>query len=357
MQYKDYYKIMGLARDASAEDIKRVHRKLARQYHPDVSKEKDAEARFKEISEAYEVLRDPEKRAAYDQLGTRWQAGQDFRPPPEWNAGAAHPGKGFEWAFESTGPGGDSGASSADFSDFFETLFKHGFASSSATPGDHGSGKRRTRSAPHAGGRQAGAHADAHADGEDLHAKILIDLEDAYLGRTKTITLQAAPGTPGTQGDVREISFSVPKGVRPGQTIRLAGQGGPPLGQGQPGDLYLEVAFNPRASGSADYRVERHGVYLDLPVAPWEAALGAQIQAPTPNGWVEVTVPPGSKSGRKLRLKGRGIPGSAPGSTPGDFYFVLQVVPPAASSAEDKAAYDAMAAHFKRFSPRPDWPS
>ncbi len=345
MQYKDYYKIMGLARDASAEDIKRVHRKLARQYHPDVSKEKDAEARFKEISEAYEVLRDPEKRAAYDQLGTRWQAGQDFRPPPEWNAGAAHPGKGFEWGFERTGPGGDS---NADFSDFFEALFKHGFATGAST-GDRGGGSRRARSAPNAGAGRAGFH----ADGEDLHAKILIDLEDAYLGRTKTLTLQAAPGT---QSGVREVSFTVPKGVRPGQTIRLTGQGGQPMGQGQPGDLYLEVAFNPRAAGSADYRVERHDVYLDLPVAPWEAALGAQIQAPTPSGWVEVTVPPGSKSGRKLRLKGRGIPGSAPGSTPGDFYFVLQVVPPAASNAEDKAAYGAMAAHFKRFSPRPDWP-
>jgi curved DNA-binding protein len=347
MQYKDYYKIMGLARNASAEDIKRAHRKLARQYHPDVSKEKDAEARFKELSEAYEVLRDPEKRAAYDQLGTRWQAGQDFRPPPEWNAGAAHPGRGFEWGFERAGS--DSGA---DFSDFFEALFKHGFATpgaaaaGAASPGGRGA-TRRGRSASSAGSRRAGFN----ADGEDLHAKILLDLEDAYLGRTKTITLQAAPGL----GDVREVSFTVPKGVRPGQTIRLTGQGGPPVGKGQPGDLYLEVAFNPRAPGSANYRVELHDVYLDLPVAPWEAALGAQIQAPTPSGWVEVTVPPGSGSGRKLRLKGRGIPGSTAGSTPGDFYFVLQVVPPVASSAADKAAYAAMAEHFKRFTPRSGW--
>lgn len=339
MQYKDYYKIMGLARDASAEDIKRAHRRLARQYHPDVSKEKDAEARFKEISEAYEVLRDPEKRAAYDQLGTRWQAGQDFRPPPEWNAGAAHPGKGFEWTFE--GAGSDTGA---DFSDFFEALFKHGFASA---PGrSAGATNRRTRSA--SGGRRA----SYSQDGEDLHAKILIDLEDAYLGRTKTFTLQA----PASEGGLREVSFTVPKGVKPGQTIRLTGQGGPPVGEGQPGDLYLEVAFNPRAPGSAKYRVELHDVYLDLPVAPWEAALGAQIQAPTPSGWVEVTVPAGSSSGRKLRLKGRGIPGSTTGSTPGDFYFVLQVVPPPARSAADKAAHEAMAQHFKRFSPRPEWP-
>lgn len=345
MQYKDYYKIMGLSRDASAEDIKRAHRKLARQYHPDVSKEKDAEARFKELSEAYEVLRDPEKRAAYDQLGTRWQAGQDFRPPPEWNAGAAHPSKDFEWRFESTDK-----ESGADFSDFFEALFKHGFATEAAGPGGR-SGPRRTRNGSAAGSRRA----SFNADGEDLHAKILIDLEDAYLGRTKTITLQAMPQRPGLDGGVREVSFTVPKGVKPGQTIRLAGQGGAPEGSGQPGDLYLEVAFNPRAPGSANYRVERHDVYLDLPVAPWEAALGAQIQAPTPSGWVEVTVPPGSSSGRKLRLKGRGIPGSTPGSTPGDFYFVLQVVVPVATSAADKATYASMAEHFKRFSPRPDW--
>lgn len=339
MQYKDYYKVMGVARDASAEDIKRAHRKLARQYHPDVSKEKDAEAQFKELSEAYEVLRDPEKRAAYDQLGTRWQAGQDFRPPPEWNAGAAHPGKDFEWSFEGTG--GDTGA---DFSDFFEALFKHGFASGPARSA--GTTHRRTRAAP-------GEHRTRYnQDGEDLHAKILIDLEDAYLGRTRTFTLQA----PANEGGVREVSFTVPKGVRPGQTIRLTGQGGPPLGKGQPGDLYLEVAFNPRAPGSANYRIELRDVYLDLPVAPWEAALGAQIQAPTPGGWVEVTVPAGSSSGRKLRLKGRGIPGSTPGSTAGDFYFVLQVVPPPARSAADKAAHEAMALHFKRFAPRPEWP-
>lgn len=335
MQYKDYYKIMGLPRDASAEDIKRAHRKLARQFHPDVSKEKDAEVRFKEISEAYEVLRDPEKRTAYDQLGTRWQAGQDFRPPPDWNAGAARPGRGFDWRFEGAGPNADTGA---DFSDFFEALFKHGFASA---PGGRSGTVGRSRS-----------HGFSN-DGEDLHAKILIDLEDAYQGNTKTVLLQ---GGPGARGGMREVSFTVPKGVRPGQTIRLAGQGGAPEGQGQPGDLYLEVAFNPRAAGSADYRVELHDVYLDLPVAPWEAALGAQIQAPTPGGWVEVTVPPGSSSGRKLRLKGRGIPGNTPGSTPGDFYFVLKVVTPGANTDADKSAYQTLARHFSRFSPRPRWP-
>lgn len=351
MQYKDYYKTMGLARDASTEDIKRAHRKLARQYHPDVSKEKNAEARFKEISEAYEVLRDPKKRAAYDQLGTRWQAGQDFRPPPEWNAGAAHPagpGRGFDWTFEKAGTAG--GEPGADFSDFFEALFKHGFATE---PGGSGSSSRGGTQRPRSGSNTGSRRASFDADGDDLHAKILIDLEDAYLGRTKTITLQAVPGTPGLDAGAREVSFTVPKGVKPGQTIRLAGQGGAPEGTGQPGDLYLEVAFNPRAPGSANYRVERHDVYLDLPVAPWEAALGAQVQAPTPGGWVEVTVPPGSSSGRKLRLKGRGIPGS----TPGDFYFVLQVVAPVATASADKAAYAAMAKHFNRFSPRPDWPS
>ena len=319
MEFKDYYTTMGVARDATPEDIKRAHRKLARKYHPDVSKEKDAEKRFKEVAEAYEVLKDPEKRTAYDQLGANWKAGQDFRPPPEWNAGAEHAGRGFERAF-----GGH-----ADHSDFFESLFKQGFADA----GDRGS-------------RRAGFS----VRGEDRHAKIQIDLEDSYSGATRTLSLRVPEMDEHGHVVPREhqITFTIPKGIRAGQHIRLAGQGAPGSGRpedgGGPGDLYLDVEFRPHAL----FRVDRHDVYLDLPVAPWEAALGAEVEAPTPTGQVEVKIPPGSATGRKLRLKARGLPGS----TPGDFYFVLQIVVPPADSDSDRSFYQGMATHFSAFNPR-----
>ncbi len=325
MEYKDYYQVMGLAREASADDVRKAYRRLARKYHPDVNKEADAEARFKALGEAYEVLKDPEKRAAYDRLGANWQAGQEFRPPPDWQGG-----KGFRDAADagSAGPGfGPRGGE--DFSDFFEGLFRRGFAAD-------GQGAQR------AGARDAGLH----AHGEDHHAAIQIDLEDAYQGGTRSLNLRIPEID--AQGRVhhreRQIEFAVPKGIRAGQHIRLAGQGGPGLGQGQAGDLYLEVQFRPHAR----YRVEGRDVYMDLPVAPWEAALGAQVQAPTPTGPLEVTVPAGSTAGRRLRLKGRGIPGA----TPGDFYYVLQIVMPPADSPQARAAYSQMATQFAGFDPR-----
>lgn len=322
MEFKDYYTVMGVPRGATPDDIKRAYRKLSRKFHPDVSKEKNAEARFKELGEAYEVLKDPEKRAAYDQLGANWKEGQDFRPPPGWNAGAEHPGRGAPWEF--------TGADAGDHSDFFETLFRQGFAGAQARGGDSG-----------------GAHrARFSAQGEDRHAKILIDLEDAYSGPTRTVSLRAPEID--SQGQVayrdHQITFTVPKGIRAGQHIRLAGQGAPGIGQGGAGDLYLEVEFKPHPL----YRVDKHDVYLDLPIAPWEAAMGADVEAPTPTGRVEVTVPAGSATGRKLRLKGRGLPGS----TPGDFYFVLQIVVPGADSASAKSFYEGMARQFNTFNPR-----
>jgi len=325
MEFKDYYTIMGLARDASADDIKRAYRKLSRKYHPDVSKEANAEARFKELGEAYEVLKDPEKRAAYDQLGPNWKEGQDFRPPPGWNAGAEHAGRSAEWDFGAAD--GDAG----DYSDFFETLFRQGFASAGGAAG---------------AGRRGGAQAGFSASGEDRHAKIQIDLQDAYSGATRTLSLRAPEMDAQGRVSLREhqITFSVPKGIRAGQHIRLAGQGAPGVGGGRAGDLYLDVEFTPHPL----YRVDRHDVYCDLPIAPWEAALGAQVEAPTPTGRVEVTVPAGSAAGRKLRLKGRGLPGS----TPGDFYFVLQIAVPGADSDGAKAFYEGMARQFKSFNPR-----
>jgi curved DNA-binding protein len=300
VEFKDYYQIMGVKRDATQDEIKRAYRKLARKYHPDVSKDSDAEARFKEVGEAYEVLKDPEKRAAYDQLGANWKAGQDFRPPPDWDAGFEFHGGGF------------TGADASQFSDFFESLFGHGFSAA-------GSGR-----------------AGFHAHGEDVHAKVLIDLEDAYHGATRTLNLQhtelGADGRP--QVKQRTLNARIPRGVRQGQLIRLAGQGGAGMGKGKAGDLYLEVEFRPHPF----YHVEGRDVFLDLPVAPWEAALGATVKAPTPAGTVDLKIPPGSTGGRKLRLKGRGIPGA----TPGDFYVVLQIALPPADSAAARTAYREM---------------
>ena len=309
MEFKDYYKIVGVPRDATADDIKRAYRRMARKHHPDVNKDPQAEARFKELGEAYEVLKDPGKRAAYDRLGADWKAGQDFRAPPDWNAGFETPG------------GGSTPGETADFSDFFEALFGRGFA-----------------------GR--GGHASPHAQGEDRHAKVLIDLEDAYQGATHAITLQV-PEVDG-QGRVsmheRKLNVTFPRGIHAGRVLRLAGQGGPGLGQGQAGDLYLEIAFRPHPR----YRVEERDVYLDLPVAPWEAALGAAVQVPTPGGMVELKVPAGSTARSRLRLKGRGIPGS----TPGDLYVVLQIVLPPANDETTRAFYREMAGKFGSFDPR-----
>lgn len=325
MEFKDYYKVMGLAREATPEEIKRAYRLLARKNHPDVNKEAGAEQRFKDIGEAYAVLKDPEKRAAYDALGTQ-REGQDFRPPPDWNANRTHgrDPRAAEAAFTDD--------ETADASDFFETLFRRGFGG--AQP--HGASP---------GGHPQGGHS-FQADGQDQYAKVLISLEDSYAGSTRRIVLRVPERSADGRVQTREqqLDVTIPRGVRAGQHIRLAGRGTAGMGDGKPGDLLLEVEFEPHAH----YRIDKRDVYLDLPVSPWEAALGAEINVPTPSGEVELKIPAGSAAGRKLRLKGRGIPGN----TPGDFYFVLQVALP---PAEDEAAsqlYRDMAAHFKRFNPR-----
>ena len=317
MEFKDYYTTMGLTRDAAPEDIKRAYRKLARKYHPDVSKEKNAEARFKETAEAYEVLSDPEKRAAYDRLGANYRAGQEFRPPPEWNTR------------QQAGSAGFDAGQGADHSDFFESRFR----GMGGGPGGAAAGR---------GGRSASF--DMH--GHDQHARIQIDIEDSYRGASRTLQLRVpeADGSGGARLQERTIEFAIPKGIRAGQHIRLAGQGAPGIGQGSPGDLYLDVEFLPNRL----YRADGVDVYMDLPVAPWEAALGTEVEAPTPTGRVEVKIPPGSASGRKLRLKGRGLPGK----TPGDFYFVLQLALPPGDSEAAKKVYADMAIAFKAFKPR-----
>lgn len=299
-EYKDYYKIMGVARDVGQDELKRVYRRLARKFHPDVSKEANAEAHFKEVQEAYEVLKDPQKRAAYDQLGSNWRQGQEFRPPPEW-------GQNFEFS-------GSQFAEEGGFSDFFSSLF----------------GQR-----PGGGRARGGARGFAMA-GDDQVASIEIDLEDSFHGGSKTIELKGPQM--GDDGRVtvqpRTLKITIPAGIVEGQRIRLAGQGSPGQGGGPSGDLYLEVHFRKHRLFTAEGR----DVTLSLPVAPWEAALGATVPTPTLAGPVDLRIPPNAKSGQRMRLKGRGLPGS----TPGDQYVVLKIVLPPSDSPQARELYERM---------------
>jgi len=298
MEYKDYYAVLGVSRDATQDEIKRAYRKLARKFHPDVSKQADAEQKFKELGEANEVLKDPEKRAAYDQLGSNWNTQQGFQPPPDW-------GTGFEFH------GAPAGGEQREFSDFFESLFGHARQPSGGARG-------------------------YHMQGEDHHAKILIDLEDSFHGASRSISLQMPEVT--ADGHVvtrsRTLKVRIPKGIRQGQQIRLAAQGATGMGGGKAGDLYLEVEFK----AHRHYRVEGADVYLELPLAPWEAALGASVKVPTPAGAIDLKIPANSHAGKKLRLKGRGIPAK----TPGDLYIVVQINLPPADTDKARAAYQRM---------------
>ncbi len=307
VDYKDYYQILGVDKQASQSDIKKAYRKLAHKYHPDLSKEADAEEHFKEVGEAYEVLKDPEKRTAYDQLGANWKTGQrEYQPPPDWDAG-------FE--FHS---GNYSNEAHAGFSDFFESLF-----------GQRGAGARYSSMGSSPGEYSVGEH----AQGQDSFAHVFIDLEDAYQGATRSLVLQSTEmgndGRPHVKP--RTLHVKIPKGVKEGQKIRLQGQGSPGLGKGKAGDLYLEIGFNPHSL----YKVNGRTVSLDLPVTPWEAALGGKIKVPTPVGKVDLRIPARSSSGKRMRLKGRGIPGKPAG----DFYLTLQIVLPANLSEKEKQLY------------------
>lgn len=313
MDYKDYYAILGVDKKANAEEIKKAFRKLARKYHPDVSKEKDASTHMAEVNEANAVLSDPEKRAAYDALAEAPQrgygSGQGFQPPPDW-----------EQRFHSRsdqGMGGDDG----DFSDFFSQMFGQG---------------ARAQSAHRAGG----ARNSPDMRGQDQHTDIELDIEDSYQGATRSIHLRSSAVD--ENGQLRpkdkELQVSIPKGVREGQMIRLAGQGSPGMGQAPAGDLLLEVRFR------ADKRWHTEGkdVYQQLPLTPWEAALGGPVEFTTLAGPLEINVPAGSQPGRKLRIKGKGLPSS----TPGDLYLVLQLQVPKAHTDAQRAAYQALAAAY-----------
>jgi curved DNA-binding protein len=316
MEFRDYYQTLGVARSATAEEIKKSYRRLARKYHPDVSKEKDAERKFKEVQEAYEVLKDPDKRAAYDQLGSSWQSGQQFRPPPDWASG-------FEFAgAASASDRGPHRSEEHGFSDFFASLF--------GAAGPFGGG---------AGRAQQGG-------GRDHHARIDIDLEEAFGGGTRTLELKRpelkADGT--LELRAHTVRVQIPAGVTDGQLIRLAGQGEPASGGGRAGDLYLEVHVRPHRL----YQLNGRDVTLTLPVAPWEAALGATVAVPTLGGVVEMQVPPGAQSGQKLRLRGRGLPGHPPG----DAYVQIKIVLPPATAPAARAVYEEMRAKLGGFDPR-----
>ncbi|MRX11458.1 DnaJ domain-containing protein [Pseudoduganella sp. FT25W] len=312
MEYKDYYQTLGVAKTATEDEIKKAYRKLVRKYHPDVSKEADAQNKTQDINEAYGVLGDAEKRAAYDELGRghQYRAGQEFRPPPDWGRGFGGGGAG------AGGPGGMGGGFGGD-SDFFSDLFAN-----------FGGGGRR-RQAPQRG--------------DDSHASITIDLADSYTGATRTISLMVAERDAQDRIVTRErnLSVNIPKGVTAGQQLRLSGQGQP--GAAGPGDLYLEIQFRPHAR----YRVDGRDVYQTVPVAPWELALGGEVEVTTPSGKVNVTVPAGSQSGRKLRLRARGIPGKEAG----DLYLLLEVVLPPATSDKARELYQTMAREMA-FNPR-----
>ncbi|MBC7955378.1 MAG: DnaJ domain-containing protein [Cytophagales bacterium] len=302
MKFKDYYETLGVPRSATQDEIKHAYRKLARKYHPDLSKLPDAEVRFKELGEANEVLKDVEKRAAYDRMGSDYKNGQEFSPPPDWNTG-----------FEFSGAGSPEGMPDREF---FEALF----------------GRQ--------GGRARPQPRHMKAQGQDHHAKVAIDLRDAYRGATRSISLNMP--TADAHGQVvlqsRQLEVNIPKGIADGQHLRLQGQGAPGLGGGPAGDLYLEIAF----TSDPVFRVDGRDVYLDLPLAPWEAALGAQVDAPTPEGAVALSIPAGSAAGRKLRLKGKGIPGASPDKHAGDLYAVLAIALPPAQTEAAQEAYRAL---------------
>jgi len=322
MEYKDYYNTLGVERSADKAFIKKAYRKLARKYHPDVSKELDAEARFKDVSEAYNVLKDEEKRASYDELGANWQAGQDFHTPPDWEQ--SHPG------FGQAGFGRDGGTyhySSAtgqgggpDVSEFFESLFGQGAYAGT-------------------GGRSGYYESPGQAGGQDQHASVQIDLADAFHGTSRQLSLGEPVLTENGQvvNKQRTLNVKIPKGITQGQTMRLKGQGASAMGGSSRGDLFLEVNFAPHPV----FKAEGKDISLDLPIAPWEAALGAKVAVPLPDGKsANLTLAAGSSSGKQLRLKGKGIPAKVPGN----LLVTLKIVVPEDISEDEKAAYEALKA-------------
>lgn len=312
MKYKDYYKILGIERSASEDDIKKAYRRLARKFHPDVSKEKNAEERFKAIGEAYEVLKDKDKRAAYDRLGQHG-SGEEFRPPPGWGEQYTRGTGGFQYT-------------NVDLGDLFADLFG-------------------------SDGRNRGpAGAGFAMPGQDFEAAVQLDLEQAYRGTEVTFNIDTAePAPDGTARRAsRGVTVRIPKGVTDGQKLRVPGKGGPGINGGPAGSLYLEIHLRPHPL----FKASGHDLYLDLPIAPWEAALGGQVEVPTLDGEVRLKIAPGAHSGQKLRLTGKGLP--KPDGSYGDLYAVLQIVNPPAPSARERELYEELQ-RVSSFKPRADF--
>ena len=333
VKFKDYYEVLGVPRTATENDIRKEYRKLARKHHPDVNPgDKSAEERFKEINEAYEVLSDAEKRKRYDQLGANWKAGADFTPPPGGGNGRVDFSGGFGDIF-----GGNGGASG--FSDFFESMFGRG--------------------------RSARGGAGFRTSGQDIEAEIPLTLEEAHRGGTRNISLEVTEPCPECKGTGRKdgkvcptchgagiisrpksFEVTIPPGVREGSVIRLAGQGEPGANGASPGDLYLRVRIKPHrlfeVAGEDDVQIE-------LPVAPWEAALGAKVSVPTLDGAVEMTIPPGTQGGARLRLRNQGL--NKRGGGRGDQYVKIRIVIPPRLTAKEKELFEKLAAE-SRFNPR-----
>jgi len=298
MKYKDYYKILGVERGASDEEIKKAYRRLARKYHPDVSKEANAKEKFQEVSEAYETLRDKEKRAAYDSLGSGFRPGQDFRPPPDW--------------FDRFGAGRQEDLRDVDLSDLFEQMGIFGRAA----------------------GRRGGFGRSVPIPGEDFETPVRISLEEAARGTEREFQL-----------DGRSLRARIPKGATDGQRLRLRGKGGAGVNGGPAGDLYLQIVLEPHPL----YKARGHDLEIEVPITPWEAALGAQVDVPTLEGRVTVKVPAGSKGGQKLRLAGKGLP--KPGGAAGDLYAVLDIAVPGTLTEREKKLYEELR-EASRFDPR-----
>lgn len=323
VEFKDYYEILGVSRSASKDELSKAFKRLARKYHPDLNPDNpEAEAKFKEINEAYEVLKDPEKRRLYDQLGPNWQNGQNFEPPP-----------GFENFRYSSGGAGFDGAG---FSDFFETIFGGGFG-----------GQRGFRQDPFGGGGFGGAgFRPGPSKGQDVESTLNLTLEEAYAGGRKTVTLQERTAGPGGMPSMqtKNLEVNVPAGIKDGARIRLSGQGSPGRQGGPAGDLYLKVRIQPHQR----FKLDGVNVILDLPLTPWEAALGTSVAVPTLDKAIELNVPAGISSGQKMRIRGRGL-GS--GAKKGDQFVRVVIKSPKGISDEERELWQKLA-DVSEFNPR-----
>jgi curved DNA-binding protein len=335
VKFQDYYEILGVPRGASQEGIHAAYRKLARKYHPDINKSGDAEEKFKRIGEAYEVLKDPEKRKKYDALGENWKMGQDFTPPPGWEFFSTRPGgrpgaQGFD--FNVFGDFGDSPFSG--FSDFFEMLFGGGFGDV-RQQGARGAARSR---------RSGGFGGSAAFRGQDQEAEISISLEEAYRGAKKSLTFESAvPGGSTLQREStlhresKTLEVTIPAGTTEGQRLRLRGQGTRGVGDGSPGDLYLRVHVEPHPV----FKLNGHDLEEEVPVTPWEAALGARIEVPIVDGRAALKLPAGVRSGQRLRLRGKGLPRRSGGQ--GDLYVSIRIEVPSRLSAREKELFEELA--------------